>query len=177
MKEPVRTIHKSHRSICLHSYQQPYQIKELKPKTTVYLLVQKYNNVEQFEYTIIKYLGLNSNSQFTYLPTEKPLMYLTNKSNILCDSVIEINKYLNLHVYWMRVIENLDIFRYKINYTQIPVINDAKSYIKTLFDVKKIYWLNRQNIPNNINFSTANLESVDDDIDQILAIGNINLAN
>lgn len=180
MKEPVRPIHKSQRSVCLHKFASnsnqslTHQMK-LKPKTTVYLLVQKFNQAEPSDFTIIKYLSVNSNSQFTYLPIKKPDSYLTNLTNILCDVIIEVSEYLQIHVYWLRSIENFDIFNYKINYIQIPILNPARSYIKTLFETKKLYYQDRFHMRNTINFTNANLELVGDEINSIMSIANITL--
>ncbi len=177
MKEPVRPIHKSQRSVCLHKFASQWLSNQIrvKPKTTVYLLVQKFNQAEPSDFTIIKYLSVNSNSQFTYLPIKKPDSYLTNLTNILCDVIIEVSEYLQIHVYWLRSIENFDIFNYKINYIQIPIYNPARSYIKTLFETKKLYYQDKFHMRNTINFTNANLELVVDEIDSIMSIADITL--
>jgi hypothetical protein len=179
MKEPVRPIHKSHRVIGLNKCISNYSyFEQAKHKTTVYLLIQKFNQAEPSDFTIIKYLSINSNSQFTYLPIKKPEEYLTNKTNILCDTIIELNEHVQIHVYWLRSIEITDIFNYKINYIQIPIFNQAKSYIKTLFETKKIYYQDKFRMRNTINFFNAKLELLDnnmEEIDSIMSIGNMTL--
>lgn len=181
MKELTQPIHKSHRSINLHKYMTSQEIKP--HKTIAYLLIQKFNQLIPSSFVPIKFLSTNSNSQFTYLPTIKPLIYLTNHINILYDITIEVNPYLIIHIYWLQSIENLDIFNYKIIHTYIPIdaqipvdnqlINQEILYIKSLFNTYKVYYLDKFNIKNIINFNSHKIKSLDTDIEELLAIGNI----
>ena len=175
MKEITRPIHKSHRSINLHKFVANQKIKPI--KTIAYLLIQKCNQMTPSDFVTIKYLSTNSNSQFTYLPTTKPHIYLTNQANILYELPIDINPNLIVYVYWLQSIEILDIFNYKINYVQIPLdiqtINQEISYIETLLNTQTVYYFDKNNIRNKINFNSSKLKSLDDDIEDLLAIGNI----
>jgi hypothetical protein len=174
MKEPVRTISKSYRSHCL------YKLDKCTNKSTVYLLIQK-SNSELVDSTCIKFLSSNSSSEFTYLPTVKPEIYLTNKSNIISDFIIDINQHLQIHVYLLGLIENLDIFNYKINWIQIPETYNTLLNIKNLFQMKKLYYQSKYKIRYVIN--VTHLEKLDkimevddsDSIKSIMEISNINL--
>lgn len=195
MKELTKPTCKSHRSVNLHKFVPNQEIKPI--KTIAYLLIQKLNQSTSSDFIIINYLSTNSNSQYTYLPTTKPHIYLENQTNILCDYSIKVNPNLIVHVYWLQSLEILDIFNnnivpkndYKINYVQIPinieipinvenpistqVINQEISYVKTFFNREKIYYFDKNYIQNTIDFSSCKLKSIDADIEDLLAIGNI----
>ena len=182
MKEPIRPIHKSHRCVCLHKYvnstytqQSAHLVKQDKtPMQNVYLLVQKING-SALGFITVKYISTNLNSQFTHLPTTRPEIYLANKANILENFVVKVNGHLQVHIYWLGLIENLDIFNYKINYMQIPisVTNETTSYIKKLFETKKLYYQSKFNIRNVININCLTLETIDEELENINIIDDL----
>ncbi len=184
MKEPIKPIHKSYRSLNLHSYKSSnthlnaknYQLIPYKEKkqvwfapsnptsptgqitqpsqinlTNIYLLIQSCSVCESRDYTICKYVCVNSpmNVQ-TFLPTTRPGIYLDNLSNIVSSLTVQINPSTILNVYWLKQIDICDMFTYKICYIQIPV-NLTMLKFSHLINGKKFYYKCGQtwsNLPN-----------------------------
>ena len=92
-------------------------------QTIIYLLIQTCSVCESRDYTMCKYVCVNSHaySSHKFLPTTRPGIYLDNLSNIVSTLTVQINPSAILNVYWLKQIDTLDIFSYKICYIQIPV--------------------------------------------------------
>ncbi len=176
MKEPIKPIHKSYRSLNLHSYKSsntlvnaknyeliPYKEKKQSIQTSpitqpsqtnltnIYLLIQSCSVCESRDYTICKYVCVNSpmNAQ-TFLPTTRPGIYLDNLSNIVSSLTVQINPSTILNVYWLKQIDIHDMFTYKICYIQIPIKLTMLNF-SHLINGKKFYYKCSQtwsNLPN-----------------------------
>lgn len=96
-------------------------VSEKSTQTNIYLLIQLCSTNPDHEYSICKYVGQNTNSSGTFLPTTRPDLYLNNTSNIVSSLIVKLNESTILNVYWLKSIETYDIFKYKICYIQIPI--------------------------------------------------------
>jgi len=188
MKEPIKPIHRSYRSLNLHSYKSSnsqinaknYQLIPYKEKkqvwfapsnqtsqtspsspvtlpiqtniTNIYLLIQSCSVCDSRDYTICKYVCVNSHahSRQTFLPTTRPGIYLDNLSNIVSSLTVQINPSTILNVYWLKQIDTHDIFSYKICYIQIP-INLTLLKFSHLINGKNFYYKFVQTLYNQPN--------------------------
>ncbi len=127
--------------------------KIVKPiPTNIYLLIQLCSVCEFRDYTICKYVCVNSHahSSHTFLPTIRPGIYLDNLSNIVSSLTVQINPSTILNVYWLKQIDTLDIFSYKICYIQIPV-NLTLLKFSHLINGKKFYYKCEQTLSKQSN--------------------------
>ncbi len=131
--------------------------KFISKQTNIYLLIQScslnQNLMEEpHDYSIYKYVCLNTNTNDTYLPTMRPGIYLDNFSNIISSQLINLNDTTILNIYWLKQIETYDIFKYKICYIQarlstvtspvakiVPVNISTKNF-NNIFDIKNFYY-------------------------------------
>ncbi len=158
MKEPVKQLKKSYRSVNLHKYGQELVRTNY---SHIYLYVHICSNDTCY---LIKYLSqTNSSSQdkSLYLPTKKLDLDITTEFQI------QINPNTTLHVCKVQTLINPNLLAYKINYLYLEKLDTNINLIKKMFEYKPFYYTNGLNQKKLIEYKQdeiIELEKLLDDL-------------